>query len=157
MPDDQVLWRRIFNSKQIQIGVRAIIFDSTGYKILVERNLGAHEGYVNFPGGGLELGETIEQCISREMIEELGVPILDFNFLFLVENFMPFEGENLHGVEFYCEIKLGTDDVEAKIERYDFSWLGVDDLGDVDLRPTIVRDRIIDGTLHEVRHLISWG
>ena len=157
MPDDQALWRRIYDSKQIRIGVRAIIFDSTGNKILVERNLGAHEKYVNYPGGGLELGETLEQCISREMIEEIGVPILDFKFLFLVENSIPFDGENLHGIELYCEVKLGTDDVVAQIEGYDFYWQVVDDLGDVDLRPIIVRDRIIDGTIHEVRHLISWG
>ena len=156
MPDDQALLRQIYDDMQIQIGVRAIIFDSSDRRILVERNLGAHEGYVNFPGGGLELGETLEQCISREMNEELGAPILDFKFKFLVENFIPFEGEFLHGIEFYCEVKLGTDDVAAQIEGYDFYWLSVDDLGDVDLRPIIVRDRIIDGTIHEVRHLISW-
>ncbi len=156
MPDDQALWRRIYDSKQIQIGLRAIIFDSTGHNILVERNLGAHERYVNFPGGGLELGETFEQCISREMIEEIGVPIFDFKFLFLVENFIPFEGEYLHGIELYCEVKLGTDDVVAQIEGYDFYWQAVDDLGDIDLRPIIVRDRIIDGTYNKVRHLISW-
>ena len=155
MPDDQELWRQIYESKQIQIGVRAIIFDSTGRKILVERNLGALEKYVNFPGGGLELGESIEQCISREMIEEIGIPILDFKFLFLVENFMPFDGKYLHGIELYCEVKLGTDDVVAQVEGYDFFWLGVDDLSDADLRPIIVRDRIVDGTFRKVRHLVT--
>lgn len=155
MPDDLALWRQIYESKQLQIGVRAIIFDSTGQKILVERNLGAHEKYVNFPGGGLELGETIEQCISREIIEEIGKPILDFKFLFLVENFIPFEDEYLHGIELYCAVKLGTDDVVAQVEGYDFSWLGVDDLSDADLRPNIVRDRIVDGTFRKVRHLVT--
>jgi 8-oxo-dGTP diphosphatase len=156
MPDDQALWRQIYESKQVQIGVRAIILDSTGHKILVERNLGSHEKYVNFPGGGLELGETLEQCISREMIEEIAIPILDFKFLFLVENFIPFEDECLHGIEFYCEVKLALEDVVAQLEDYEFTWLAVDDLSNVDLRPIIVRDRIIDGTYNEVRHLISW-
>jgi len=155
MPDDQELWRQIYESKQVQIGVRAIIFDSTGRKILVEKNLGAHEKYVNFPGGGLELGESIEQCISREMIEEIGIPILDFKFLFLVENFIPFDGEYLHGIELYCEVKLGTDDVDAQIEGYDFYWLAVDNLSDADLRPIIVRDRIVDGTFRNIRHLVT--
>jgi len=85
----------------------------------------------------------------------LALPILDFRFLFLVENFIPFEGEYLHGIESYCEVKLGIDDVVAQIEGYEFHWLAVDDLSDVDLRPIIVRDRIIDGTYNEVRHLIS--
>jgi len=155
MPDDQALWRQIYESKQVQIGVRAIIFDSAGRKILVERNHGAHEKYVNFPGGGLELGETLEQCISREMIEEIAMPILDFKYLFLVENFMSFEGEYLHGIEFYCEVDLGLDDVVARLEGYEFCWLAVDDIGDVDLRPIIVRDRIVDGTYRDVRHLVT--
>ena len=155
MPDDQELWRQIYESKQVQIGVRAIIFDSTGRKILVERNLGALEKYVNFPGGGLELGESIEQCISREMIEEIGIPILDFKFLFLVENFIPFDGEYLHGIELYCEVKLGTDDVDAQIEGYDFYWLAVDNLSDADLKPIIVRDLIVDGTYRNIRHLVT--
>ena len=155
MPDDQALWRRIYENKQIQLGVRAIIFDSTCRNILVERNLGAHEKYVNFPGGGLELGESIEQCISREMIEEIGIPILDFKFLFLVENFVPFDGEYLHGIELYCEVKLGTDDFGTQIEGYDFYWLAVDNLSDADLRPIIVRDRIVDGTYRNIRHLVT--
>jgi 8-oxo-dGTP pyrophosphatase MutT (NUDIX family) len=155
MPDDQALWRQIYESKQVQLGVRTIVFDSTGRKILVERNLGAREKYVNFPGGVLELGETLEQCISREMIEEIAIPILNFKILFLVENFILFEGAYLHGIEFYCEVKLGSDDVVAQIEGYEFYWLSVDLLSDVDLRPIIVRDRIIDGSYREVRHLIS--
>jgi 8-oxo-dGTP pyrophosphatase MutT (NUDIX family) len=155
MTDDHALFRYLLDRKEHRPGGRAIVFDSTRSRILVERNSVAHEKYVAFPGGGIELGETLEECISREFSEEFGGKVHDFEFLFLVENFIPFEGEYLHGIELYCEVKLDTDDIQSKLEGYEFPWLDVAELGKVDLRPAIVRDRIIDGTYRGIRHLIS--
>jgi 8-oxo-dGTP pyrophosphatase MutT (NUDIX family) len=155
MPDDYAFFRKILGSKQHRPGGRAIIFDSSRRHLLVEKNLGAREEYVAFPGGGIELGETLQECITRELDEEIGAKIVDFNFLFLVENFIPFEGEYLHGIELYCEVKLGSDQVESQLEGYEFPWIDVSKLGKVDLRPHIVRDRIVDGSYKEIRHLIS--
>ena len=89
------------------------------------------------------------------MDEEIAATVLDFEFLFLVENFIPFEGEYLHGIELYCEIKLESDEVKSQLDGYEFPWLEVATLGEVDLRPTIVRDRIVDGTYKDVRHLVT--
>jgi 8-oxo-dGTP pyrophosphatase MutT (NUDIX family) len=156
MTDDHALWRRILDSRQIQNSGRAIIFDSARRHILVERNLGAREEYVAFPGGGIELGETLEECISRELDEEIAARVVEFEFLFLVENLIPFEGEYLHGIELYCEVKLESDEIESQLEGYEFPWLDVDNLSRVDLRPWIVRDHIVDGSYKSIRHLVSW-
>ena len=78
MPDDHALFRYFLENMQHRSGGRAIIFDSSHSRILVERNLGAREKYVAFPGGGIELGETRQECISREMDEEIGATVSDF-------------------------------------------------------------------------------
>jgi 8-oxo-dGTP pyrophosphatase MutT (NUDIX family) len=155
MTDDHKLFRYFLDRKEHRPSCRAIVFDSSRSRILVERNSGAREKYVAFPGGGIILGETLEECISREFREEFAGKVREFEFLFIVENFIPFEGEYLHGIELYCEVTLQSDEVQSELEGYEFPWLDVAGLGNVDLRPAIVRDRIIDGTYREVRHLVS--
>ena len=53
----------------------ALIFHS-GKLLIAQRHAGAHLGGLwEFPGGKREPGETFEQCLIREIREELGVEI----------------------------------------------------------------------------------
>ena len=58
-----------------QIGV-AVIYDRQG-KILIDRRKKGGEmgGLWEFPGGKIEPGETIKECIKREVKEELDIEI----------------------------------------------------------------------------------
>jgi mutator protein MutT len=54
--------------------VAAAIIISKGKVLLARRKQGdSHQGFWEFPGGAVEPGETIEECLSRELMEELGV------------------------------------------------------------------------------------
>ena len=57
------------------IGV-AVIENDQG-QILIDRRLpgGILGGLWEFPGGKIERGETVEECIKREIQEELGIEI----------------------------------------------------------------------------------
>src|SRR5579884_1594159 len=59
------------NSARFRVGVYAVIFDE-------ERVLLAHRRDIdwwNLPGGGMELGETVEEAIRREVLEETGLDV----------------------------------------------------------------------------------
>lgn len=154
MKDSREFLREIRDSEQHRPGGRAIVFDSTRSRLLIEWN---HDEYGNFPGGGIKLGETLQECMVRELEEEVGATVADFQFLFLHENFILFEGEYLHGLELYSELKLGSDEIRQQPGENEFLWLDVEKLGKVDIRPVLVRDRIIDGTYRDVRYLVSKG
>jgi len=53
-----------------------VLVDPQGRFLLTSRPEGkVYSGYWEFPGGKLEVGETVEQALRRELIEEIGVTI----------------------------------------------------------------------------------
>lgn len=52
-----------------RVTAKALIFDEQN-RLLVYKN---KEGHYEIPGGGWEYGETFEDCLRRELMEELGV------------------------------------------------------------------------------------
>jgi len=64
----------IVNCKSIEVSA-ALIFHG-GKLLITQRHAGAHLGGLwEFPGGKREAGETFEECLGREIREELGVEI----------------------------------------------------------------------------------
>jgi mutator protein MutT len=57
------------------IGVAAIWNERQQILIDKRRQHGLHGGLWEFPGGKIEPGETIEACIKREIMEELGIVV----------------------------------------------------------------------------------
>jgi 8-oxo-dGTP diphosphatase len=53
-----------------------VLIDPENRFLLTSRPEGkVYAGYWEFPGGKLEAGETVEQALRRELIEELGITI----------------------------------------------------------------------------------
>lgn len=61
-------------TKRFNIRVYFLLFDDAG-KILVSDEIIRRKHYTKFPGGGLEWGEGIADCLQREAREELGQEI----------------------------------------------------------------------------------
>ena len=58
---------------EVAVGV---LIRPDGAFLLTSRPTGkAYEGYWEFPGGKLEVGETVAQALARELQEELGITI----------------------------------------------------------------------------------
>jgi 8-oxo-dGTP pyrophosphatase MutT (NUDIX family) len=54
--------------------VTAAVIYNNGKVLLTRRAPGEkHAGWWEFPGGKIEEGETPEQCLARELTEELGI------------------------------------------------------------------------------------
>src|ERR1017187_2822789 len=63
-------------SNHISVEVRAALIFRDGKLLITQRHAKAHLGGLwEFPGGKREAGETFEQCLVREIREELGIEI----------------------------------------------------------------------------------
>jgi 8-oxo-dGTP diphosphatase len=53
-----------------------VLIDTSGKFLLTSRPEGkVYAGYWEFPGGKLEAGESVEEALRRELVEELGIRI----------------------------------------------------------------------------------
>jgi 8-oxo-dGTP diphosphatase len=65
-----------------RIRVTAAVIEMEGKILLAQRGTGDRlAGKWEFPGGKIEDGETPEECLSREILEELGIVVQVEDFL----------------------------------------------------------------------------
>lgn len=124
-------------------------------KILGEQPADDPSACFAFPGGGLELGETLEERLKKEYLEEANVRVITSEYLFLVENRFSFNDGLIHSLEHYFFVTLEDYDIESQEPEIILKWLAIDQLPKIDLQPKIVREVIINGTWRNVKHLIQ--
>lgn len=61
--------------------VAALIPDSKGKLMLVTRGVEPHYGKLDLPGGFVDPAESVEEALRRELKEELGLSIQNFEYL----------------------------------------------------------------------------
>lgn len=76
-----------------------------------------------FPGGRLEAHETLEECVIREIKEELGVGIEIIEYWGSAESLDPVYPLHLHG--YFCRI---TNGIPRCIEHQEVKWLKLEEL-----------------------------
>jgi 8-oxo-dGTP pyrophosphatase MutT (NUDIX family) len=58
-------------SRYFRIAVAALIFDEERVLLALRRDI----DWWNLPGGGMEIGETLEEAVCREVLEETGLVV----------------------------------------------------------------------------------
>ena len=61
--------------KTVHVAAGIIRKEGSDELLAVQRGYGDMQGLWEFPGGKLEPGETVEQALRRELIEEIGITI----------------------------------------------------------------------------------
>lgn len=107
-----------------EMEVGCAIIERQGRLLIAQRHDSDHlGGYWEFPGGKKEEGETIEDCLAREVMEELGVVIKPRRLLCEIRHSYP--ERDLRLIFWLCDWQ---DKEPCKIDCQDFRWIHPNEL-----------------------------
>ncbi|RMH08000.1 MAG: 8-oxo-dGTP diphosphatase MutT [Nitrospirae bacterium] len=106
------------------VPVGAAIIEHRGRVLITRRGPRAHlAGFWEFPGGKREAGETWQECIHREIREELGIEVTPITLFAVIPYRYPHQAVELHF--FRCSMGSG---VPQALGCAEFRWVSYQDL-----------------------------
>ncbi|OUN99692.1 hypothetical protein B5F98_00510 [Pseudoflavonifractor sp. An44] len=153
----------LFTSDGYVCGLRAAGVLIRNNTILVQREIDGNE--YALPGGHIKVGETLEDGLIRETMEELGVGIRCVRLLWSEESFWEWNGKQAHTIAFYYQINL-CDELDIPecnefVSQKDncnviLGWMPIEELQKVTIYPAFLKEEIYH--LNEpTKHFVSRG
>lgn len=113
------------------IQVAAAIIARQGRYLITRRKAGTHLGGLwEFPGGKREAGESLKDCLRREVREELGLEITEPVPFQTIRHDYPEKSVELHF--FRCTIMTGA---AQRLGCDDLKWVTAKELASIDFPP----------------------
>lgn len=113
----------------------AIITNSKGEVLLATRAFDPAKGKLDLPGGFVDMNETAEEAIIREIKEELNLDVQNPQYLFSLPNEYNFSGITVHTLDLFFKVEIddnaiitSADDV-ASAQFYDLNNVNIEDIG----------------------------
>jgi 8-oxo-dGTP diphosphatase len=111
--------------------VAAAVLERDGKVLAARRKKGSHlEGHWEFPGGKIEPDESPEECLVRELAEEIGVRVRSRGILEVV--FHRYPEKNVLLLFYRCDLLGGE---PRAIECDEVRWVASEDLTSLDWAP----------------------
>jgi 8-oxo-dGTP diphosphatase len=112
------------------VGVGAVVIDAQKV-LLVRRGQEPLKGEWSLPGGALELGETLQQGVVREVLEETGLQVVPVAIVEVLDRIFqePETGKVRHHyvlIDFVCRVTGGS--LQAASDAEAVRWAGRDEL-----------------------------
>jgi 8-oxo-dGTP diphosphatase len=104
---------------------RAVIENGENRILFIRRHHSSHgNGLWCLPGGKVDVGETVEESLIREVREELGVEAVSPEFLFYQDS-LPFEKGKMHCIVFYFHCGI-EGPIRINDESSEYMWMDVE-------------------------------
>lgn len=117
-----------------KIGIKLIL--ARGNKILLTKD--HYDPIWDLPGGRLDVGESIEEAINREISEELGAAVALKNLFWSAQ--LKHTKDPSSNIFLFFEANFVDPNVELKVPSQELSatmWAGKEDLKNIEMYPHI--------------------
>ena len=116
----------------IGVSVSFVCHDGKGNFLMHKRGVNARDehGKWDFGGGGLELGEKIDECLEKEIKEEFGTEIIKYEFMGYLEMFRKMNDEDTHWLSLEFLVQINPEKViNGEPHKFDeIGWFRLDNL-----------------------------
>jgi len=124
------------------VGVGAVVLDGPRV-LLIKRGNPPLKGQWSLPGGGVEVGETLEQAVAREVLEETGLTIDVGPIVEVLDRISrDADGRVEHHfvlVDFVCKPGgAGSTAVRGATDAEDAAWVPLADLARYEVAPVTI-------------------
>ncbi len=118
----------------------ALIRNAEGKILVVRRKEEPAKGTLDLPGGFSDIGETAEQGVAREVMEETNMAVTSCRFLFSLPNMYCYSGFNIPTLDmfFQCEV-ADTSVLRAMDDAAECLWLSPDEINPADFGLASIR------------------
>jgi mutator protein MutT len=94
----------------------AIIMNSRNELLVCRRASDPAKGTLDLPGGFIDMNETAEEGVAREVMEETGMRVVSTGYLFSQPNIYHFSGFDVHTLDIFFACRVDND---THIEAHD--------------------------------------
>ena len=104
-----------------QLGAYALIVEDNSI-LLIKKNGGPYHGKLDLPGATIEFGERPEDALKRELLEEVGIEIKEYNLFDTESVFFDWDYKEknvqlkVHHIGIYYKVNKYINDVKSDIE-----------------------------------------
>ena len=107
----------------------ALITDNEGRLLVCRRAKEPAKGTLDLPGGFVDMHETAEEGVTREVYEETGLEVKQTTYLFSIPNVYLFSGFQVHTVDMFFRCRVDTiGSIEAMDDVADAFFVPVNEI-----------------------------
>jgi ADP-ribose pyrophosphatase YjhB (NUDIX family) len=127
-------------------------------KLLMAKNID-HPCYYTV-GGGVEMNETSEEAVIREILEETGIKMEIDKLAFIQERFLKINEQKFHEIVFFYTIKntnainISENSFTDQGSKETLHWLPLNELKNINVVPEILKNKSLTN-FTRLEHIIS--
>ena len=132
-----------------KLNIRAAGLIIHNNKVLTHQNI--NENHCCLPGGRIQIGESSDKTLKREIMEELGKQIEITGYVGTIENFFEMKDKKYHELFFLYKVEF-VDAEDKKIEYtlhnkegkdyLQYEWVDIDEIDNYNLMPMCLKNII---------------
>ena len=123
----------------------AFILNEKGELLVARRGKEPAKGTLDLPGGFVDMGETVEEGMVREIKEETGLDITNIQYLFSSPNVYVYSGMGVHTLDMDYLARVHGDSVAVKAadDAAEALWIPIAQVNPAEFGLTSIRNAVI--------------